>query len=176
MIVSILGLTLATFIGGLGFRVRGGLWGERIGWGATKARFVAWATPMAFIQYFAWSQSAIWMIPIFIIAWWLGCLLPWWKSLDMGRDEGPWWKDFILHSVRGIWWCLPPVLVMWGLTLSIPFSTLLILGAGLLCGVVYEIGYQIKERVSDFMQGSEYGEIIFGALIAATTTLVLYGL
>lgn len=167
---------LGAVVGGLGFRVRGGLWGEKIGWGATTARIVAWSVPMTILTFFALSINPVWQvsyyfIPVFVVAWWLGTILGWWKSIDMGRNEGEWLQDFILQTARGIFWVLPVtalLFVLHGFTLSL----LILLLGGLSCGVCYEAGWRLANKNSA-MGGSEYGEIIFGAAVGIATSLAI---
>lgn len=166
---ELLVVILATVIGCIGFRVRGGLWNDKVRWGSTTARFVAWSTPMAVITMLGLgTNTPLWYIPIFILSWWLGTILGWWKSIDMGRMEGSWIQDFILQSLRGVLWVLPTVIAMAVLLQSFPLSLIILLVGGLSCGVCYEIGWRMA---TDKVGGTEWGEYIFGAVLGLTTAL-----
>lgn len=169
----LLNIILGGIIGAIGFRVRGGLWNDKIKWGATTARLVAWSLPMSLITYTAFQfNQPLWYIPIFILTWWVGCLLGWWHSIDMGRLDGNWTKDFILQSIRGLFWTLPTAIAVCLLTQSIPISMIILLVSGLSCGICYEIGWRLSEK-KPIMGGTEYGEFIFGLVIGATTPIAI---
>jgi len=162
--MSFIVILFSSILASIGFRIRGGLFGQQIGWGTTVARFVSWAIPMTAITFLTVSGYPLWAIVPTILAWWLGCLFPWWHSLDMGRMSGTLLQDTIMHSLRGIIWVLPPVVLVGiiagpSLVLAIP---LLI---SLLCGPSYVLGYYISEKISSYMGGTEYGELIFGFIV-----------
>jgi hypothetical protein len=151
----------APVILGAGFRLRGAALFERItGRGATTARIVCFATPAGLL---AWATGFPWPYALAMgVAAWLGCLPPWWGSLDLGRHAGGYARDFALHTLRGVVWVAPMAAVAflagaawWPLIL-----------AGLMCGAVYEAGYRVSER-----HGTEIGEAAFGALIGAGLAL-----
>lgn len=167
-----------------GFRIRGGLFGKNIGWGATTARFCAWALPTT-ATIALWFNSSLfdpyWFqyehLILFFFATWLGAIGPWWKSLDLGRREGTWLVDFILHSVRGTLWTLPiaAVFVLYGHL----DPALILLAGGTLCGLVYELGYKLPtpfqiNRYGGLNQGPELGEFLYGATIGLTIIVASY--
>lgn len=153
-------LVLATaVITCLGFRMRGGLWGNIIGWGATTARLLAWALPVALLSWY-WYQLDLWLVPAVFVATWLGTLLPWWGSIDMGRNEGTWIRDLLVITGRGVLWTLAVALVfLYAGFVSTALSTLV---AGAMMGIWYEIGWRIPSTVPGFSKGPELGEAIFG--------------
>lgn len=169
---------LSIFAMALGFRIRGGLFGKNIGWGATTARFCAWALPTT-ATITLWFNGALFEhvyfqhehLILFFFAAWLGAIAPWWKSLDLGRREGTWLVDFLLHSIRGTLWTLPIAAVfafygMWD-------PAWVLLAGGTLCGLVYEAGYKLPtpfkvNREGGLNQGPELGEFLYGATIGLT--------
>lgn len=148
---------LAPFIVAAGFRLRGAaIFREWTGRGATTARITCFAIPCGLI---AWGLGLPWAWSIALgVAAWIGCLPPWWGSLDLARQYGLFWRDFALHTARGVVWVLPMTAVLFGAGAA----WLPMLAAGLLCGAVYEAGYRIRERI-----GAELGEVFFGFLIGA---------
>lgn len=155
-----------------GFRIRGdAAFARWTGRGATTARIVAWAIPVAAS---GWLLGLEWPVAVALgVAAWVGCLAPWWGSLDLGRHEGTWFRDFCLHSARGVLWTLP----MAGVVFLAQFSVWPTVGAGLwwpllaagaLCGPAYELGYRIREK-----RGTEIGEALFGALIGGALVLAV---
>ncbi len=146
---------VGALLGGFGFWLRGSAhFEEWTGRGATTARIVCWAAPLGI---FSWALGVPPLESAAIgVAAWLGCLAPWWGSLDMGRQEGTWLHDFVMHTLRGALWVLP----IW-LAVMVAFGSwwpLLVVAP--LCGVVYELGYRLWPA-----RGTEIGEAVFGALI-----------
>lgn len=172
----------AAIVGAIGFRLRGGMFGAQIGWGSTTARLAAWALPMSLLVYLHAPDATTLWLPVMVVAWWLGCLLGWWESLDMGRMHHTLWRDMLMHSVRGMAWVVPPGLAL-SVLRGVPEPTLYLpLLAGALCGPVYALGYKLSDafgdRFVDFGDpwptvGSEWGEYLFGALVAVAFVLAL---
>lgn len=180
---------LTIFSLGLAFRIRGGLFGKNIGWGTTTARLLSWALPVtlfvaywyppilftAFESFFAaYKLSEYYYLGFVYLSIFLGAVAPWFKSLDFGRKDGTWLKDFLLHSGRGVIWVagLAAVFIVYGI--YIPAIILLV--SGLLCGVAYEIGWNLPtpfqvNREGGFNTGPEIGEFLFGALIGLALVL-----
>ena len=164
-------LAILTIIGcGFCFRIRGGLWNDYIPpklWGSTKARFIAWAIPVSMAIWF-WSPISYPWIPALIIATWLGSILGWWHSLDMGTQDDTLARDFSFHTLRGLFWTMPIALVTGFLGLY-NLSIALIL-AGSLCGIAYLAGYKTPtlvqlEAEGGMNTGAEIGEFYFGVII-----------
>jgi hypothetical protein len=150
---------LAPFVLALGFRLRGAAVFQRVtGRGATTARIVCFAIPCGLI---GWGLGLPWHWSLALgVAAWLGCLPPWWGSLDLARQYGEFREDFLLHTMRGVIWIWPMAVVLAhsGHLEGAYYLT----WAGLLCGAVYEAGYRIREA-----HGAELGEAFFGFLIGA---------
>ena len=162
--MSFIIIIFSSILASIGFRLRGGLFGQQIGWGTTVARFVACALPMTIITFLTVANYPWWMIAPTILTWWLGCIFPWWQSLDMGRMSGTLLQDVVMHSLRGIIWVLPSVVLV-GIIVG-PNPVLVIpLLVSLLCGPSYVLGYYISEKINNYMGGTEYGELIFGFLV-----------
>jgi hypothetical protein len=142
-------------VGGFGFWLRGSALFEKwTGRGATTARITCWALPLGL---FGWALG---LPPIeasaLAVAAWIGCLAPWWDSLDLGRQEGTWLRDFAWHTLRGALWVAP----IWLVVLLSFGSWWPLAVVALLCGIVYELGYRLWPA-----KGTEVGEALFGALI-----------
>lgn len=164
-----LAILLFSVIASLGFRLRGGLFGQQIGWGSTTARLVAWALPMTIITFFMVPDYPLWAIVPTLLTWWVGCIFPWWHSLDMGRLSGTLLQDALLHSLRGIIWVLLPVILV-GFIAGPSLLLVIPLLASLLCGPSYMLGYYISEEISNRMGGTEYGELIFGFIVGLSVS------
>lgn len=155
---------------GICFRIRGGLFNDHIptwAWGSTKARLIAWALPVTLAIWLWTPVTYVWLSAIFI-ATWLGTILGWWHSLDMGTQDGTLAMDFSFHTLRGLFWTLPVALVTGFLGLY-NLSIALIL-AGSLCGIAYLAGYKTPtpvqlEAEGGMNSGPEIGEFYFGAII-----------
>lgn len=140
-----------------GFWLRGSALFERLtGRGATTARLVCWALPCG-LAWWALGGNPLYAAGAAVAAW-LGTLLGWWGSLDLGRNEGTWLEDFLLHTARGVLWTAP----MAAVALVQHEAWWWMLGVGALCGLLYELGYQLNEA-----RGTEIGEFLFGAVIGA---------
>jgi len=162
--MSFIIILFSSILASIGFRLRGGLFGQQIGWGTTTARFVAWALPMTAITFLTVSDYPWWMIIPTLLTWWLGCILPWWHSLDMGRMSDTLLRDIAMHSLRGMIWVLPSITLVGVIVGPNPVLAIPLL-VSLLCGPSYVLGYYITEKISNRMGGTEYGEWIFGFLV-----------
>ena len=171
MLLYIALLVVSTIVGAVGFRLRGGLFNDKIKWGATTARFVGYALPMSIMTYLCF-QPVLWSIPIFVVTWWLGTILGWWKSIDMGRREGSFWTDFALQSIRGSIFAIPTAAALAFLVGLSPALLIMVIG-GLSCGICYEIGWRLADKKS-IMGGTEYGEFIFGGALGATMAIASF--
>jgi len=161
MILLVLFLPL---LGALLFRVRGGLF----------------RLPSTTLGRAVWSVGMTVPIVGVTLNWWLlllapllfaGCVLPWWKSIDMGRNEGSYWVDVAFQTARGVCWVLPAVALMGWQYGFIAAAPLLI--AGLLCAPAYELGWRTPSTIPGLTRGSEVGEVYFGFLIGLGLALTL---
>lgn len=151
-------------IGAIGFRLRGSaLFEQWTGRGATTARIVCWAIPMALL-----ADVPLEWLPLLALAFFLGAIPGWYGSLDLGRDDGQVLKDWAIMTVRGVVWTAPPAAVMTFIDVPISFELLFV---GLLCPVAYTIGWNTPSNINHIRQGPELGEVIFGAFIGASLTL-----
>lgn len=171
MALYIILLVVSTIVGAIGFRLRGGLFNDKIKWGSTTARLAGFALPMAIITLLCFS-TPLWSIPLFVVTWWAGTVLGWWKSIDMGRNEGSFLADFCLQSLRGAIFAIPTVAA---LTVFIGLSPwlLVMVAGGLACGLCYEAGWRLADKW-DAMGGTEYGEFIFGAVLGASMAITSF--
>jgi hypothetical protein len=117
-----------------------------------------------------WYQLSWVYFPVLILAAWIGCLLPWWGTIDMGRKEGNWFRDFVVITFRGALWTLPmaAVFAYAGLT-AVAVS---LFAVGLAMGVWYEAGWRTPSTCPGFSQGSELGELYFGFAYGLTLALL----
>lgn len=159
--MTILLAIVAPLILAAGFRLRGDAAFERwTGRGATTARIVCWAIPCGLV---AWGLYGLWYVGLAMgVAAFLGAILGWWQSLDLGRVEGTWLNDFAMHTLRGVLWTLP----MAGVAFLGAGSPWPLLVAGALCGVVYEIGWRFKARQTEIAEAI-FGGVIGVALVAS---------
>lgn len=151
-------------IGAAGFWLRGAaLFARATGRGATTARVVAWAVPLALLCWAATPLPGCWALAL-AVALWLGSLPGWWGSIDLGRNDGWWARDAALHTARGVLWGAPAAVVLWLAGGAWWWPVL----AGLACAPAYEIGWRLRP-VGDARRpaATEIGEILFGAAMGA---------
>lgn len=158
----------ATIVGGMGFWLRGSsLFYKLTGRGATTARIVCWALPLALLSLFVVDPIISVAIGVALFA---GSVLPWWSSLSLGRNpaDGTFLQAAIRHTARGFCWTFPVSVVVW----YAGGVWLLPLIAGLLVVVPYELGWRFH---SEKFGATEYGEVGYGVMIgfALMTSLVL---
>lgn len=165
--LSILSLVTAGALG-IGFRMRGGLWGENIGWGATTARICAWAIPVALATW-AWYQFAWPYLLITGLLAFAGSTISWFGSIDMGRMQGTWTRDFLIMTAVGF-------ARMIGVAALLAYTgfwsgAIAVAVAGAMCGVMYELGWRTPSTLAGFGQGPEVGELYFGACVGLAISL-----
>jgi hypothetical protein len=169
MIVVCILLSLLTASAlGIGFRMRGGLWGDKIGWGATTARIVAWAIPVALVTW-AWYQFAWYFALATGVLAFAGATIGWFGGIDMGRMHGTWIRDFTVMTLVGFVKMLG-VALMIGLA-GFHTGAVAVSIAGALCGVMYELGWRTPSTRPGFQTGPELGELYFGALVGLAISL-----
>lgn len=145
-------------VGAILFRIRGGLFDL----GSTTVGRLIWSVGMAMLVVIA---SVDWRAIALAPALFVGCVLPWWGSIDMGRNEGSRALDALLQTARGVLWVIPAVgVILW---IDGRLGAALVAVSGLLCAPAYELGWRIPSRVRGFAQGAELGEVFFGAAIGA---------
>lgn len=163
-----IGVAVALVIGAVLFRVRGGLLGDYgiLGNGTTGiSRIIYAASLAAFIVLLTWNLWLAALAPALFV----GCVLPWWGSIDMARDKGKWFRDFILQSARGLLFTLPAGVVLWWL--GYEWWPGLV---GLSAGLLYELGWCIPSKVKGLETGSPIGEALLGAVIGGSLAAVTY--
>jgi hypothetical protein len=149
---------LAALVGAAGFRLRGSAAFERItGRGATTARLVCWAVPVALV---AWTSVEAWAAAILAAALYLGAVPGWWRSLSLGRNprDGAWLDAAARHTARGLVWAAPAAAVVGGLGGA--WWGVLLAGAAVVAP--YEAGWRLAPD-----HAVEVGEAGFGAMLAA---------
>lgn len=152
-------------LGAILFRIRGG-W---LRLPSTTLGRAVWSVGMTVLPV---AVTLNWWLLLLAPALFAGCVLPWWKSIDMGRMEGDLWVDAALQTARGVLWVLPAALLLaWLYQLAaVPLVV-----AGLLCAIAYELGWRTPSDVRHFTKGAELGEVYFGGLIGlglASTILI----
>lgn len=153
-------ILLGALIGALGFRLRGSaLFEQWTGRGATTARVVCWAIPVAILSL---VNVPVLYAPLIGLAIFLGAVPGWYGSLDLGRDDGNATKDYVIMTVRGFVWTAPAAYVMSMFSIE---SAIALVIAGLMCPLAYTAGWYIPSKVNHARQGAEVGELIFGALV-----------
>lgn len=154
-------LALAAIWGAIWNRLRGGPFGKIVrafGFpdpGDTLTR-LAFGLAFATIGVVA---SRNWWVLATAITWWAGCVLPWWKTIDLGRIEGSWKRDVPMMALRGLLWVAPTAVLLW--LMGYFWSPLLL--AGVAFPLLYEIGWRIPSQIDDLRTGPEIGECLAGA-------------
>ena len=155
-------------VGAFMFWLRGSATFEQItGRGKTTGDLV-WAISMALLAApLYWNSSgSLGAFALLTLTFFLGGRLPWWRSLSMGRNprDGYFWGAFARHTVRGLFWVAPAAFAV-GILGGNPSGLLV---AGLMTGLMWEVGWRLKERGDNFnFEATEIGEIYFGGLIGA---------
>ena len=160
----VIGAILGAILGAGGFWLRGAAVFARVtGRGATTARIVAWAAPLALLAWLATPLQWWWCVALGV-ALWVGCLPGWWESIDLGRNDGGWARDAALHTARGVLWGAPAAAVL-ALAGGAWWWPVL---AGLACVPAYEAGWRLRP-VGDARRpaATEIGELLFGAALGA---------
>lgn len=148
-------------LGAVLFRIRGG-W---LSLPSTTLGRAVWSVGMTLIP-----AAITWRLVVLAPALFLGCVLPWWQSIDMGRNEGTLARDAVFHTLRGALWVLPASAAGWW---ALGPWTLLVMIPGLLCAGWYELGWRTPSSVKHFTRGSELGEVYFGAAIGFGLALAI---
>ena len=157
-------------------RVRGG-WIGNLPFGATVARWI-WAvgTSIPFVTMtFSLDVFSWWLVGL-PVALWLGTIMGWQGSLDLGRNEHTYWRDFAVMTARGLLWTMPSALFLsWVFWSSVAWWVswpLFVTGAA--CALLYELAWHMpKTWRSPFAAGPEMGEWFFGAAMGLALALVL---
>lgn len=130
---------------------------------------VIWSVAMAALAFWlaGWDERMLILAPAFF----LGAVPGWKSTIDLGRVEGSRFRDALVMVVRGLVWTLPAGAVLWffGPPASWTFGL-----AGLLCPLLYEIGWRVPLRIPHLRQGPELGELLFGAWLGATLALSVH--
>lgn len=154
-------------LGAILFRIRGGLLGDYGAELGTIVSRLAWAIGLASGgALVAWD----WLILLIAPGLFVGCVIGWPSSIDMGRNEGTWLRDALGMLWRGPLWTVPAgaTLVLVGYPHGYWFAA-----SGLLCPVCYELGWRVPYSAKWAVDGSAWGEIIFGATIGAALAITV---
>lgn len=159
LMLTVLSTIAGATAGACGFRFRGSAaFREATGGGATMARIVVWGLPLGLLWVTASNAPLAWVV-VMTLALWFGAIWGWWG--DLGATTA---RDVALLSLRGVVWVLPAALVVLAQSGAVG-AVLLLLLAGLSCGLVYRIGWRLAGIGG--LGGSEVAEVIFGAVIGA---------
>lgn len=141
----------------LGNRLRGGLWGDRIGWGTQVARFCAWGIPFGASCW--WLGMPWWAAMLAGIAAWAGCTAGQFGALSMGHRGGAsgWtaWENMLgWGSIR----IAGPFFVMVGMMIvaGADYSPVWFALAGLATPAVYDVVWRVPPWV--YLPGLGYGD------------------
>ena len=144
--------SLAVLIGGFGDRLRGGLFGNRIGWGTGLARLVAWSIPVALLTALA-GLPLIYLVPM-IIGLYLGCCAGQYDSLSMGHRGGKTGlQAWLGMSFWGTARLIIPAIIIGIFTQHVPW---LIIVGFFSCPVLYYIAWYAPPKF--YFKGFGYGD------------------
>lgn len=144
--------SLSILIGGLGNRLRGGLYGDRIGWGTGIARLVSWSIPVALLCLMAGLPLIY--LPAMIAGLYLGSCFGQYGSLSMGHRGGK--TGIQAWFFMGLWGTarlLIPAILIGIATDSIPW---LVIAAFFSCPLIYNFVWYTPPQF--FLKGFGYGE------------------
>lgn len=179
-------LLIALLVGAVGFRLRGdAAFQEWAGRGAPLARLVCWSVPMGVLAWVAGHEPLT--AGLIGLGLFLGCLLPWWSSLTLGRNpaDGSAPGQYLRHGVRGVFWTLPAAILVGADAAGLPFfigldawaallasGAPILLASGLACVPAYELGWRLRPPGHPGPLGAtEIGELAFGAAMAVAVVL-----
>lgn len=157
-----LGLALPV-LGALLFRIRGG-W---LALPSTTAGRLAWSLGMGLAVLAARPDP---WLALLVPALFAGCVLPWFGTIDLGRNEGTALRDGLVMTGRGLAWIAPAAAV---LAWREGWQAAGVVVAGLACWPAYALAWRVPSRVPGFARGAELGEVFFGALIGAGLALAV---
>lgn len=157
-----------TILGAGMFWLRGSAkFGEWTGRGKTTGdlvwAFVVSAPTLLFLDWYGVVGLAL--------ALFVGGRLPWWKSIDMGRnttvyDNTSFAHDVVMQTIRGVLWVLPAAaFTFFVIDWMASMRALWVLGAGLLCAPAYEVGWRLNPLGKWKPMATEIGELLFGGAI-----------
>lgn len=168
---------LGGLVGAFGFWLRGAaLFRALTGRGATTARVVAWAFPLALVSWLAGAPAAA--AVALGAALWLGCLPPWWSSTDLGRQAGTWARDAFWQALRGALWTLPAGVALGAAGLLETDQTpllaaLAVAASGLVALPAYEVGWRLRPPGTPGFGATEVGEALTGATVGGTLAVAV---
>lgn len=165
----LLALAAGAALGGLGFRIRGGLLGDRWGWPGQASR-AAYAVLMAAATLIAGGAPPGWAGAGFAAAlagaWFLGGVATGTMgAIDAGRNEGTPLGDGLRNAVRGVIYALPAAVVLaagaarWGEDNWL-WPALVLCGSGLLQGICYELAWRRRTQ-----RPTEWAEVATGVCL-----------
>lgn len=148
-------------LGGLLFRMRGGLLGDWIrvnlwaGYGTTSGRLVfAIATALFMLALTGDLVLALGAIATIFI----GLIMGWWKSADIGRDgDRSRLVEGLIMTGRGAIMTVPTGLYLWLLGYGFEFCLV-----GLAMGLLYELGHRTPTLGAQFERGMPMAEFYMG--------------
>ncbi len=158
---------------GLLHRLRGSYLAERwFGMGLTMARLCLWSTGGALL---CWLIGYTWYEALGIFAGlYVGSTFGQPGHLNMGRtresgeteiDWSEWSSDVSAALLRGLHWSFYPGIVL--LFTRDPTSALVVMLAGLLTPLAYELGWRTPSLCAELRRGPEWGEVYLGCVIGA---------
>lgn len=172
-------------LGGLGRRACGGVlneWAKALGWIPENGRVTGdYPTRALFgltVAAGAWLGAALWWHGLALIgAIFLGCAVPLFGGLGLGRGSDSYWESFgalTLHGVGGT-----ALAAIGAGLLGYPQWGLFFL-AGLLCAPAYEIGYRVYSVGQSwlpvgFRGGPQVGEFVWGGWVALAALFCALG-
>jgi hypothetical protein len=182
----------AFWLPGLGRRIAGGAFQQwsRIDVGDYPARAFYGVT----VWLVAVAGGAAWLHALLLVpAIFLGCAVPNFSGIAMGRSGNRWWRDaagMLCHGVLSL--ALAALVIALPPSLDIGFAAVArtmnwtafgcVVAVGVACPVLYEIGWSIAGLSGNprlplgFRGGSELGEFLWGVAIGVAVILAVGGL
>jgi hypothetical protein len=157
-------LALLAPLGGLVWRIKGGLGGDVIRaaaplWGTTAMRIGASLITAAWAAAVAGDVRVAAIAPALLI----GMVLGWWHAADMGRDgDRPRLVEGLIMTGRGLIMTAPAGGVLWWLGYGWGFVL-----AGLALGLLYELGHRTPTLAPGFERGMPMADVYTGTWIWA---------
>lgn len=165
-----LAILFGAIVGGIGFRIRGGWLGDRIGWGIGTARIVAWGVPMGIVAAVASLVQPWWLGFLVGVTAWLGVLPSTMDAIDAGRHEGTIWGDFLANVKRGILAGGPTAIALAALGFH---GWWLPAAFGALMSVAYELPWRFERYLPTDAGPTAYAEVFCGILLGGSTAAAI---
>lgn len=158
---------ILTILGAFGFRIRGDeIVSKLLGSSATFIGRSIWGLSLAI-------PAAIFYGPLYLliaITLLIGAIPGWYDSVDLGHNENSFERDLYVMAMRGIFFTLPTGILLYFLGV---LSPMIFAWSGIMCPVIYAIGWLVPINNRWVGKGTPFAEALFGGYIGFMLALTL---